>query len=205
MRHPLVLLLAAFLCFSVAFVGYFSSKKAPPVELVALTTHETNARDFEFDGLSFKTTEAELQGNAIDQSLRILREIEKDKKFENLVTWKRFGFQSETADNVEVDFYEGQLVGISVWYYKKKTDAMGGVKTLVNRLVNKFGDSMIASGSAWVFLKVSREISLNELGGGTVVVHVQDPGLYEKARNADAEAKEAAQREAQRKAKTGLE
>ena len=170
---------------------------APAAGLEALTVHETHARDFEFDGVSFKTTEAEFRLSS--------RIIKADKEFEKHVNWQRYEFQSEKADNVVVDFYEGQLVGITVWYHKEKTDAMGGVKTLVDQLDKKFGDSMLTSGSGWVFPKVSREISLNELGAGTVMVQVQDRGLYEKACNADEESREAAQRAAARKAKTGLE
>lgn len=163
----------------------------PTAELEALTVHETHARDFAIDGVSFKTTEAEFR-----RSKKIVGDDSPKADSEKL------SFKSETGDNITVGFYEGNVTDITVWYNKERLEAMGGVKTLTNQLVNKFGEpnNHNETLTAWTFSKLDRLIMLSDFGS-TVTVIVQDPLLCEKASNAADEAKEAAQR----KVKTGLE
>ncbi len=172
---------------------------APAAGPKSLTAHEKNVRDFEFDGVSFKTTEAELR-----ESKKILGDNERLDEFEKLVNWQGFVFHSEAADTVHVDYYEGHVVGLTLWYDPKRLAAMGGVKAIIKQLVNKFGDPQGSpldnAGPEWEFPKVARKVHLVAIGP-QVMVSVVDPERYTKGRNAADEAKEAAQP----KVKTGLE
>jgi hypothetical protein len=148
-----------------------------------LTKESKAARDYAFDSVSFKTSEA-----AIVRVKKKRGAIVSDKPVKPGSAIRSLHVESELEGrSYTVWLYEKQVAAIRVYYPDSDLKASGGLQKLIDRLERQFGEGQGVEKPgilAWDFPSVTRRVTLSEFGDGEaggVVLMVEDTERMQKA------------------------